>query len=44
VEGYGELKTICRKFKRDNDLEYKPSQIRTGAKQSLYNIAQSNAK
>jgi aspartate aminotransferase len=27
VEGYGELKTICRKFKRDNDLEYKPSQI-----------------
>jgi aspartate aminotransferase len=33
---------ICRKFKRDNDLEYKPSQIvvSTGAKQSLYNIAQ----
>jgi aspartate aminotransferase len=33
---------ICRKFKRDNDLDYKPSQIvvSTGAKQSLYNIAQ----
>jgi aspartate aminotransferase len=29
---------ICRKFKRDNDLDYKPSQIvvSTGAKQSLY--------
>jgi aspartate aminotransferase len=43
VEGYGELKeAICRKFKRDNNLEYKPSQIvvSTGAKQSLYNIAQ----
>jgi aspartate aminotransferase len=32
---------ICRKFKRDNDLDYKPSQIVvSGAKQSLYNIAQ----
>jgi aspartate aminotransferase len=43
VEGYLELKeAICRKFKRDNNLEYKPSQIvvSTGAKQSLYNIAQ----
>jgi aspartate aminotransferase len=43
VEGYMELKeAICRKFKRDNDLEYKPAQIvvSTGAKQSLYNIAQ----
>jgi aspartate aminotransferase len=43
VEGYLELKeAICKKFKRDNDLEYKPSQIvvSTGAKQSLYNIAQ----
>jgi len=43
VEGYGELKeAICRKFKRDNGLDYKPSQIvvSTGAKQSLYNIAQ----
>jgi aspartate aminotransferase len=43
VEGYLELKeAICRKFKRDNNLEYKPSQIvvSTGAKQALYNIAQ----
>lgn len=43
VDGYLELKeAICKKFKRDNDLEYKPSNIviSTGAKQSLYNIAQ----
>jgi aspartate aminotransferase len=43
VEGYLELKeAICKKFKRDNNLEYKASQIvvSTGAKQSLYNIAQ----
>lgn len=43
VDGYLELKeAICRKFKRDNDLDYKPSNIvvSTGAKQSLYNIAQ----
>ena len=43
VEGYAELKeAICKKFKRDNGLDYKPSQIvvSTGAKQSLYNIAQ----
>lgn len=43
VDGYVELKeAICRKFKRDNNLEYKPSQIvvSTGAKQALYNIAQ----
>lgn len=43
VEGYAELKdAICRKFKRDNNLEYKPANIvvSTGAKQSLYNIAQ----
>ena len=43
VEGYLDLKeAICRKFKRDNNLEYKPSNIvvSTGAKQSLYNIAQ----
>ena len=43
VEGYLELReAICKKFKRDNALEYKPSQIvvSTGAKQSLYNIAQ----
>ena len=42
VDGYVDLKeAICRKFKRDNDLEYKPANIvvSTGAKQSLYNIA-----
>ncbi len=43
VDGYMELKVaICRKFKRDNNLDYKPSNIvvSTGAKQSLYNVAQ----
>ena len=43
VDGYLDLKeAICRKFKRDNNLDYKPSNIvvSTGAKQSLYNIAQ----
>ncbi|MDO4728782.1 MAG: pyridoxal phosphate-dependent aminotransferase [Bacteroidota bacterium] len=43
VEGYLELKeAICKKFKRDNNLDYKPSQIvvSTGAKQSLYNLTQ----
>ncbi|OYQ44320.1 pyridoxal phosphate-dependent aminotransferase [Flavobacterium aurantiibacter] len=43
VDGYAELKeAICQKFKRDNQLDYKPSNIvvSTGAKQSLYNIAQ----
>lgn len=43
VDGYLELKeAICRKFKRDNDLDYKPANVvvSTGAKQSLYNIAQ----
>ncbi len=43
VDGYADLKeAICRKFKRDNALEYKPANIvvSTGAKQSLYNIAQ----
>lgn len=43
VDGYSDLKeAICKKFKRDNDLDYKPSNIvvSTGAKQSLYNIAQ----
>ena len=43
VEGDLDLKeAICRKFKRDNNLDYKPSQIvvSTGAKQALYNIAQ----
>ncbi|MCZ8091796.1 pyridoxal phosphate-dependent aminotransferase [Flavobacterium sp.] len=43
VDGYLELKeAICRKFKRDNNLDYKPANIvvSTGAKQSLYNVAQ----
>ncbi|CAM1367725.1 pyridoxal phosphate-dependent aminotransferase [Tenacibaculum xiamenense] len=43
VDGYAELKdAICAKFKRDNNLEYTPSQIvvSTGAKQSIANIAQ----
>ena len=43
VDGYAELKeAICQKFKRDNQLDYKPANIvvSTGAKQSLYNIAQ----
>ncbi len=42
VDGYADLKqAIANKFKRDNNLEYKPSQIvvSTGAKQSLANIA-----
>ena len=42
VDGYLDLKqAICRKFKRDNNLEYKPSQIvvSTGAKQSIANVA-----
>lgn len=43
VNGYLELReAISKKFKRDNNLEYKASQIvvSTGAKQSLYNVAQ----
>lgn len=43
VDGYQDLKeAICAKFLRDNQLTYKPSQIvvSTGAKHSLYNIAQ----
>lgn len=43
VDGYGDLKqAIIRKFKRDNNLTYSPSQIvvSTGAKQSLANLAQ----
>jgi len=43
VDGYLELRqAICQKFKRDNNLEYKPTQIvvSTGAKQALYNVAQ----
>ena len=43
VDGYLDLKeAISRKFKRDNNLTYTPNQIvvSTGAKQSLYNVAQ----
>ena len=43
VDGYLDLKeAICAKFKRDNNLNFTPNQIvvSTGAKQSLYNIAQ----
>lgn len=43
VDGYEELKkAICKKFQRDNQLNYEPRNIvvSTGAKQSLYNIAQ----
>ena len=43
VNGYEELReAICTKFKRDNGLDYKPSQIvvSTGAKQSIANVAQ----
>jgi aspartate aminotransferase len=40
VVGIAELKAaICRKFKRENNLDYKPSQVSvgTGGKQVLYN-------
>lgn len=43
VDGYADLKeAICTKFKRDNNLVYKPTQVvvSTGAKQSIANIAQ----
>jgi aspartate aminotransferase len=42
VDGYLDVKeAICRKFKRDNNLDYKPSQVvvSTGAKQSIANVA-----
>ncbi|MCB0476174.1 MAG: pyridoxal phosphate-dependent aminotransferase, partial [Flavobacteriaceae bacterium] len=42
VDGYLELRqAICRKFKRDNKLDYTPDQIvvSTGAKQSIANVA-----
>ncbi|MDC0125848.1 pyridoxal phosphate-dependent aminotransferase [Flavobacteriaceae bacterium] len=41
VDGYADLKeAICQKFKRDNGLDYKPSQVvvSTGAKQSIANL------
>lgn len=43
VDGYGELKkSICNKFKRDNDLDYESNQVvvSTGAKQSIANAIQ----
>jgi len=43
VDGYADLKqAIITKFKRDNSLSYTASQVvvSTGAKQSLYNLAQ----
>ena len=43
VDGYSDLKiSICKKFKRDNELNYKPDQIvvSTGAKQSIANVVQ----
>jgi len=42
VDGYADLKeAICKKFKRDNQLNYTPNQIvvSTGAKQSIANVA-----
>lgn len=44
VSGYMDLRqAICRKFKRDNNLDFKPEQIvvSNGAKQSLANIVMS---
>ena len=41
VDGYADLKeAICKKFDRDNNLSYRPSQIvvSTGAKQSIANV------
>ena len=41
VDGYADLKiAICDKFKRDNCISYRPSQIvvSTGAKQSIANV------
>lgn len=41
ISGYYDLrKTICKKFKRDNGLNYNPSQIvvSTGVKQSIINV------
>jgi len=43
VDGTPELKqAVINKFKRDNDLDYKPSEIlvSSGGKQSFYNLAQ----
>ena len=43
VPGYADLReAICKKFKRDNNLDFKPEQIvvSTGAKQSIYQLVQ----
>ena len=43
VPGYADLReALCTKLKRDNDLDFKPEQIvvSTGAKQSIYQLAQ----
>ena len=43
VPGYADLReAVCKKFKRDNNLDYKPEQIvvSTGAKQSIYQVVQ----
>lgn len=43
IAGYADLKeTICKKFKRDNNIEYTANQVvvSTGAKQSIYNVLQ----
>ena len=43
VPGYADLReAVCNKFKRDNNLDFKPEQIvvSTGAKQSIYQLVQ----
>ena len=43
VPGYADLKeAICKKFKRDNNLDYKPEQVvvSTGGKQCIYQVVQ----
>ena len=43
VPGYADLReAVCQKFKRDNNLDFKPEQIvvSTGAKQSIYQLVQ----
>ena len=43
VPGYADLKeAVCKKFKRDNNLDFTPDQIivSTGAKQSIYQVVQ----
>ena len=43
VPGYPDLReAVCKKFKRDNNLDFKPEQIvvSTGAKQSIYQVVQ----